>query len=86
MSKDKRILRLIGREHQVHPIVGFRFYLMRLRSRVEMTQEQLAEASDLHWRYLQTLERGKSNPSLKVLWRLRKGLKCSWDELLGKCD
>ncbi len=46
----------------------------------------VAEASDLHWRYLQTLESGKSNPSLKVLCRLRKGLNCSWDELLGKDD
>jgi transcriptional regulator with XRE-family HTH domain len=58
--------------------------LMRLRSRAAMTQEQVAEASDLHWRYLQTLESGKSNPSLKVLCRLKKGLACSWDELLGK--
>ena len=49
-----------------------------------MTQERLAEASDLHWRYVQTLESGESNPSLKVLHRLKTGWGCSWEELLGK--
>jgi transcriptional regulator with XRE-family HTH domain len=57
--------------------------LSRLRSRAQLTQEQLAEKSSLHWRYLQKLERPQSNPSLKVLYRLKKALACSWNDLLG---
>jgi transcriptional regulator with XRE-family HTH domain len=58
---------------------------MRLRSRATLTQEKLAEKSDLHWRYLQTLESGKANPSLKVLCGVKKGLGCTWEELLKNC-
>ena len=58
--------------------------LSRLRERSRMTQEQLAEASDLSWRYVQTLEAGSlANPSLRVLSGLKRALCCTWDELLG---
>ncbi len=59
--------------------------LMRLRFVCELTQEQLAEKADIHWRYLQKLERGTVNPSLKVLCGLKKALGCSWDDLIGGC-
>lgn len=50
-----------------------------------MTQEELAEASQVSWRYLQQLEgRGDSNPSLQVLAGLKAALKCTWDDLLAE--
>jgi transcriptional regulator with XRE-family HTH domain len=57
--------------------------LSRLRAQARLTQEQLAEKSGLHWRYLQKLERPQANPSLKVLYGLKKALLCSWNDLLG---
>jgi len=58
--------------------------ISKLRNERGLTQEQLAEKADVHWRYLQQLEYGPCNPSLKVLARLKKALACSWDELLQK--
>ena len=57
--------------------------LCRLRERARLTQEQLAEASGVSWRYLQQLEGGKeANPSLQILCGLKSALHCSWEELL----
>lgn len=56
--------------------------LSRLRANRTWTQEELAEKADLHWRYLQKLEVGDCNPSLRVIARLKKALGCEWDELL----
>ena len=55
---------------------------MRLRMERNMTQEVLAEASDISHRYLQSLEAGQKQPSINVVAQLRLALKCSWDELL----
>ncbi len=41
--------------------------LRQLRVEREMTLEALAKASDLHWTYLSGIERGRRNPTLKVL-------------------
>ncbi|MDR2462851.1 MAG: helix-turn-helix domain-containing protein [Verrucomicrobiales bacterium] len=56
------------------------------RQRVErkLTQERLAEICDLCLRYVQELEGGVKTPSLETLLRLRKALKCEWDNLLAK--
>jgi transcriptional regulator with XRE-family HTH domain len=32
-------------------------------------------------RFLQRIEKGAANPGIDVLSRIRKGLKCSWNEL-----
>lgn len=50
----------------------------------ELTQEQLAEKADISRRYLQEIEAGEMNPTVNILSRLRKALKCSWDDLLLK--
>jgi len=58
--------------------------LSKLRERSRLTQEQLAEASGVSWRYLQQLEGGKiANPSLQILCGLKLALDCSWEELLA---
>lgn len=62
--------------------VQFGRNVARLRHRVGMTQERLAEATSLSSRYIQQLERGKgTNPSLAVIQRLKMVLQCSWEEL-----
>lgn len=58
--------------------------ILRLREAKPLTQEQVAEAAGVSWRYLQELEAGKgTNPSLTVLCGLKTALGCSWDELLA---
>ena len=47
-----------------------------------MTQENLAEKADISRRYVQQIEAGQMNPTIKVVSRMRVALRCSWDELL----
>jgi transcriptional regulator with XRE-family HTH domain len=55
--------------------------LNRLRSAAGLTQERLAEKADISVRYLQFLEAGRYEPTVKVAARIRRALGCSWDEL-----
>ena len=47
-----------------------------------LTQERLAELSEISYWYLQSLEAGQNEPSISVVVRLRKALECAWDDLL----
>jgi DNA-binding XRE family transcriptional regulator len=58
--------------------------LQKLRYRANLTQEALAEKCDLHWRYVQKLETGEANPSLKVIFSVKRALRCRWEDLLGR--
>ena len=49
-----------------------------------MTQEALAEAVALNSRTVQKIERGDVNILVTTLLRIRKSLRCSWDDLLGR--
>ncbi len=48
-----------------------------------LTQEKLAEFADLHLRSLQKIEAGEINLLVTTVYRIKRALKCSWDELLG---
>ena len=47
-----------------------------------MTQEQLAEASDLHLRSLQKIEAGDKNVLITTVRRIAIALACEWNELM----
>lgn len=47
-----------------------------------LTQEVLSELVEIDRRYVQRIERGTANPGVDVLFRLKKALGCSWEELL----
>lgn len=68
------------------PLAKFGRNLARVRSARRMTQEELAELADINTRYLQKLEAGVGHPSLVVLCRLKKALRCDWNELLGRVE
>jgi len=51
------------------------------RIRRQMTQEALAAAADIHVNSLGRVERGKVNPTLKVLWKIATKLKVSVAQL-----
>ncbi len=63
-----------------HQVLGKN--VVRLRMKLKLTQEHLAERADISHRYLQSVEAGKKQPSINVVARLRSALRCKWDELL----
>ncbi len=56
--------------------------LRGLRVERKMTLEALAKASDLHWTYLSGIERGRRNPTLKVLAAIASALDVTTSELV----
>jgi len=53
-----------------------------LRQRQKMTQEELSEYAEIDRRYVQRIEAGTANLGIDVMERVRRALKCRWDELL----
>jgi len=57
--------------------------LKELRTAQGLTQEELAEKSEIDYKYLQKLEsQNPSSPTLSTLEKLANGLEISLDELL----
>ena len=66
---EVKILRTLGKN------------LNRLRVNAGLTQERLAEKSEISLRYLQQLEAGQRNPSIPTLVQLHRPLSCSYDDI-----
>lgn len=66
--------------------------IRRLRTERELTLESLASNAGIHWTYLTGVERGKRNPSWKVIVSIAGGLEVDVSELarlaerLASCD
>ncbi len=56
--------------------------LRQERTARKITQEKLAELSDLNVRTIQKIEAGQTNILITTAKRIRKALGCSWDKLL----
>lgn len=56
------------------------------RRKLGLTQEQLANDSDLHQRWISNVEQGWRNPSLLSLRRLAEALGISVSELLAAAE
>jgi transcriptional regulator with XRE-family HTH domain len=56
------------------------------REELELTQEQLANDTDLHQRWISNVETGKRNPSYGSLRRLAVGLHLTASELLARAE
>jgi transcriptional regulator with XRE-family HTH domain len=57
--------------------------LRQLREQHKLTQEKLAQASNLTTTFVSTLERGKKTPSLTTVLKLARGLKVDAAELFS---
>lgn len=60
--------------------------LKERRLRRQLTQEQLAEASGLSYKFVGELERGQGNPTLETLARLAAALDVTMADLVGESD
>jgi transcriptional regulator with XRE-family HTH domain len=58
----------------------------RLRNQSGLTQQKLAEKTEISRGFLQEIEKGAKNPTMNVVTRLKRALGCSWDELLRGLD
>ncbi|HEY7831911.1 MAG TPA: helix-turn-helix transcriptional regulator [Solirubrobacteraceae bacterium] len=56
------------------------------REELKLTQEQLANDTDLHQRWISNVETGKRNPSYASLRRLAAGLELSASELIARTE
>lgn len=56
------------------------------RERLGYTQDELAEYTSISLSQISRIERGVSNPTADVLYRISKALQCSADYLLGLVD
>jgi transcriptional regulator with XRE-family HTH domain len=56
----------------------------RERMRRGFTQERLSESVDLNPRTIQKIEGGSLNILLTTFLRIQRGLRCSWENLLGR--
>jgi transcriptional regulator with XRE-family HTH domain len=56
------------------------------RVEIGLTQEQLANDTDLHQRWISNVETGKRNPSYGSLRRLAAGLGLTASELLARAE
>ncbi len=56
------------------------------RGDLGLTQEQLANDTDLHQRWISNVETGKRNPSYGSLRRLAAGLDLSASELIARAE
>ena len=53
----------------------------KLRSELELSQEQLAERAGLHWTHISGIERGRHNLTLTTLCKVAVALRVSLSEL-----
>ncbi len=58
----------------------------RLRSQSGLTQEALAEKAEISRGFLQEIEKGGKNPTINVVTRLKRALRCPWAEILRDID
>jgi transcriptional regulator with XRE-family HTH domain len=56
------------------------------RGELRLTQEQLANDTDLHQRWISNVETGKRNPSYASIRRLAAGLELTASELIARAE
>jgi transcriptional regulator with XRE-family HTH domain len=64
-------------------IEDFGANVRRERLRKGLTQEELAERSEIATRNLQKIEAGEINILLTTAFRIQLGLRCSWKRLMS---
>ena len=66
--------------------LAFGELVRELRKEKGLSQEKLAELSDLHVNYISFLERGKRQPTLSTLLKIAEGFGISLSSLIKKVE
>lgn len=64
--------------------MGFAENIRRFRERKGWSQEDLASAASLHRTYVSGIERGKRNPTIKIVLKLAEALEVPPSALFGE--
>lgn len=70
----------------ISPQMALGVAVKKRRQELKKTQEQLANDTDLHQRWISNVETGKRNPSYSSLRRLASGLGVSTSELIARAE
>jgi transcriptional regulator with XRE-family HTH domain len=74
---------LKAKKNKRNPLLSkFAANIRNRRYAIQITQEELAEKSNLHINYIGGIERAERNPSLLSLIAIAKGLECMVSELI----
>ena len=65
---------------------GTGIIIFTLRRNLKLSQKELATRCGVTQQFIQRIEKGKVNPSLKTIIRIAAALNCTVDELIGKED
>ncbi len=65
------------------PTYNIGYVLKRVRFEREMTLEETSKVTGVSKAMLGQIERGESNPTISILWKIATGLRISFSELLG---
>ena len=65
------------------PSTNLRAVLKRIRFERELTLEETSNLTGVSKAMLGQIERGESNPTISILWKISSGLKISFSELLN---
>jgi transcriptional regulator with XRE-family HTH domain len=68
-----------ARSYKVNLELGKR--VRRLRNKLDLSQEELAEKAGIHRTYMGKIERGESNPPLHTVSKIAKALKVEMSDL-----
>lgn len=68
-----------AKPYKVNQDLGKR--IRRLRHRMDLSQEKLAEKAGIHRTYMGKIERGESNPPLHTVSKIAKALKVKISDL-----
>ena len=69
--------------HEEDEVAAFGQGVRARRKALGLSQEQLAEAADLHRNYIGGIERGERNVSLRNIYKLARGLQVTPAELFA---
>lgn len=76
---------IVGRAMKEKELLGRR--IKRLRTRLGLTQDALAENVEISAKYLSNIERGRENPTLDTLLRIAKSLKVEpWEVFIVESE
>lgn len=71
---------MTSKDNNINSKIGLKVKL--LRTKLKLSQEELAERAELSKNFVGAIERGTSSPTIETLYRIAKALEVSLPELV----